>query len=120
MKRAVLLILSAMSALVSEPTLQKSADAVLQAEDSSSGRQLVGTWRLIARVVSLEDGTAVQDPGLGKTPTGYLIYDSSGHMAAQIMKLDRPLQLIVAHRAPLQAITASRSTDTTHTLEPTP
>jgi len=37
----------------------------------------------------LEDGTAVQDPGLGKTPTGYLIYDSSGHMAVQLMRLDR-------------------------------
>jgi hypothetical protein len=24
-----------------------------------------------------KDGAAVQDPGLGRTPTGYLIYDSS-------------------------------------------
>jgi len=45
---------------------------------------LVGTWRLVSRVVTLEDGTAVQDPGLGKTPSGYLIYDSSGHVAAQL------------------------------------
>ncbi len=51
---------------------------------------MVGTWRLISRAVRLEDGTAIQDPGLGKTPTGYLIYDSSGHMAVQLMRLDRP------------------------------
>jgi len=91
--RAVLLILFAMSALVSEPTLQKSADTVLQAEGSGSGRQLVGTWRLSSRVVSLEDGTAVQDPGLGKTPTGYLIYDLSGHMAVQLMRRDRSMAI---------------------------
>lgn len=54
---------------------------------------MVGTWRLISRVVRLEDGTAVQDPGLGKMPTGYLIYDSSGHMAAQLMRIDRPMAI---------------------------
>jgi hypothetical protein len=54
---------------------------------------LVGTWRLISRVVTLEDGTTVQDPGLGKTPTGYLIYDSSGHMAAQLMRPDRSMAI---------------------------
>jgi Lipocalin-like domain len=57
----------------------------------SGARQLVGTWRLISRVVRLEDGTAVQDAGLGKTPTGYLIYDSSGHVAAQLMRVDCPM-----------------------------
>ena len=54
---------------------------------------MVGTWRLISRVVRLEDGTAVQDPGLGKTPTGYLIYDSTGHVAAQLKRLDRPITI---------------------------
>jgi len=41
----------------------------------------------------LEDGTAVRDAGLGKTPTGYLIYDSSGHMAARLMRVDRPMAI---------------------------
>lgn len=44
-------------------------------------------------MVKLEDGTAVQDAGLGKTPSGYLIYDASGHMAAQLMRLDRPVAI---------------------------
>src|SRR5215472_9881338 len=91
--RSVLVILLAISALVSGSTRQRNAYTVLQAEVSDSRGQLVGTWRLISRVVRLEDGTAVQDPGLGKTPTGYLIYDSSGHMAVQLMRLDGPLAI---------------------------
>ena len=44
-------------------------------------------------MVTLEDGTVIRDPGLGKTPSGYLIYDSSGHMAAQLMRPDRPMAI---------------------------
>jgi hypothetical protein len=57
---------------------------------SARGGQLVGTWRLISRVIRLEDGTAVQDQGLGSAPKGYLMYDSAGHMAVQLMRPDRP------------------------------
>ena len=88
-QRAVLGLLFAMSA-VWATTPEENSHTKPQADISGSGAQLVGTWRLISRVVTLEDGTAVQDPGLGKTPTGYLIYDSSGHMAVQLMRLDRP------------------------------
>jgi hypothetical protein len=87
--RAVLVLLLAISAAVSGSTPQRNAGTTLQAEISSSGGQLVGTWRLISRVVRLEDGTAVQE-GLGTTPKGYLIYDSSGHMAVQLLRPDRP------------------------------
>jgi hypothetical protein len=87
---AVLVLLVAISAVVSGSAQQKNAHTTSPGDISSGGGQLVGTWRLISRVVKLEDGTAVQDPGLGKTPTGYLIYDSSGHMAAQLMRPDRP------------------------------
>jgi Lipocalin-like domain len=83
-QRAVLGLLFAMSA-VWGTTPEKNSHTKPQADVSGSGAQLVGTWRLISRVVTLEDGTAVQDPGLG-----YLIYDSSGHMAAQLMRPDRP------------------------------
>jgi hypothetical protein len=88
-RRAVLGLLFAISAVVWVHSTGHS-HTTLQGDVSGGGGQLVGTWRLISRVVRLEDGTAVQDPGLGKTPTGYLIYDSSGHMAAQLMRLDRP------------------------------
>jgi hypothetical protein len=87
--RAVLVLLLAISAAVSGSTPQRNAGTTLQGEISSSGGQLVGTWRLISRVVRLEDGTAVQE-GLGTTPKGYLMYDSSGHMAVQLLRPDRP------------------------------
>jgi lipocalin-like protein len=89
-QRAVLGFLLAISAIVCESAPQGNAQTKPQTDISGGAGQLVGTWRLISRVVMLEDGTVVQDPGLGKTPRGYLIYDSSGHMAAQLMRLDRP------------------------------
>ena len=88
--RAVLMLLFAISAVVSGSTYQRNAHPISPSDISGSGGELVGTWRLISRVVTSEDGAPVQDPGLGATPTGYLIYDSSGHMSAQIMRLDRP------------------------------
>ena len=87
--RAVLVLLFAISTAVSGSTQQRNAHAILQGDISGSGGQLVGTWRLISRVVRLEDGTAIQE-GLGTTPKGYLIYDSSGHMAVQLLRPDRP------------------------------
>jgi Lipocalin-like domain len=89
---AVLGLLFAISAVVWGSTPQGNSHTKPQA-DISGGGQLVGTWKLISRAVRLENGTAAQDPGLGKTPTGYLIYDSSGHMAAQLMRLDRPMAI---------------------------
>jgi Lipocalin-like domain len=98
--RSVLGLLFAISAVVWESTPQGNAHTQPQAETSGGAGQLVGTWRLISRVVTLEDGTAVQDPGLGKTPSGYLIYDSRGHMTAQLMRPDRPMAIDCGTSAP--------------------
>jgi Lipocalin-like domain len=92
-QRAVLGLLFAVSAVVWGSTSQGNSHTKPQADISGGAGQLVGTWRLISRVVTLEDGTAAQDPGLGKTPAGYLMYDSSGHMAAQGMRADRPVTI---------------------------
>ena len=73
--------------------------AVVPGSTGGAG-QLVGTWRLVSRVVTLEDGKPVLDPGLGRTPKAYLIYDSRGHMAAQGMRLDRPLAIDCGTSAP--------------------
>jgi hypothetical protein len=109
--RAVLGLLFAISAVVCGSTSGGSTHT------SGGGGYLVGTWRLISRVVTLEDGTAVQEPGLGKAPSGYLIYDSSGHMAAQLMRPDRPMAIDCGTPGTaLHVRTASRSTDMTHTL----
>jgi Lipocalin-like domain len=92
-QRAVLGLLFAISTVVWGPTPQGNSHSRPQVDSSGGARQLIGTWRLISRVVTLADGTVVQDPGLGKTPSGYLIYDSSGHIAAQLMRLDRPMAI---------------------------
>jgi Lipocalin-like domain len=99
-QRAVLGLLFAISAVVWQSTPQGNAHTKPQADVSGGAGHLVGTWRLISRVVTLEDGTAVQDPGLGKTPSGYLMYDSSGHMAAQLMRPDRPMAIDCGTSAP--------------------
>jgi hypothetical protein len=76
--RVVHVVLFAVSTAVSGSTPQRNAHTTLQGDVSGRRGQLVGTWRLISRVVRLENGTAVGE-GLGTTPKGYLIYDSSGH-----------------------------------------
>jgi hypothetical protein len=91
--RAVLGLLFAISAVVCGSITDGNSRPTLSGDSSGSAGHLVGTWKLVSRVVTSADGTAVQDPGLGKTPSGYLIYDSSGHVAAQLMRPDRPVAI---------------------------
>lgn len=57
--------------------------------DSPLSVQLPGTWRLLSRVDVTGDGDRHPDPALGSDPVALLIYDRSGHFAAQFMKRDR-------------------------------
>src|SRR5262245_14375361 len=57
--------------------------------DSPLSTTLPGTWRLLSRVDVTTDGTPHPDPALGSDPVALLIYDRSGHFAAQFMKRDR-------------------------------
>jgi lipocalin-like protein len=50
---------------------------------------LVGTWQLVSRVDRDASGNVIPEPSLGSDPVGYLIYDSKGHMAAQLMARHR-------------------------------
>jgi hypothetical protein len=50
---------------------------------------LVGTWHLLSRIDVTGDGREYPDPALGSDPVAVLIYDRSGHFAAQFMKRDR-------------------------------
>ena len=57
----------------------------------SAREQMVGTWKLVSRVVKHADGSSNPDPYYGpKYPIGYIMYDRTGHMAVQFMGLDRP------------------------------
>ena len=52
----------------------------------SDGNKFIGTWRLI----SIEGPDAAGDR-MAQDPVGYIMYDSTGHMAVQIMvRSDRP------------------------------
>jgi hypothetical protein len=52
---------------------------------------LIGTWELQARDDFTASGERRVDPSLGAKPVALLIYDRSGHFAAQFMKRDRGL-----------------------------
>lgn len=51
--------------------------------------QLPGTWELESRVDVTGSGERRTEPSLGEDPIALLIYDRSGHFAAQFMKRDR-------------------------------
>ena len=51
--------------------------------------RIVGTWELKTRTVTRADGTKIVDPVLGEKPAGRLIYDASGAMSLQMMRVGR-------------------------------
>jgi hypothetical protein len=51
--------------------------------------QLPGTWQLESRIDVTTSGERRPEPSLGEDPIALLIYDRSGHFAAQFMKRDR-------------------------------
>lgn len=52
-------------------------------------QSLVGSWELLSRVDRTSTGELRIDSSLGADPIALLIYDASGHFAAQFMKRDR-------------------------------
>ena len=60
--------------------------ATVVALGRSGPADLVGTWQLVSRIDRDTAGNVVPEPGLGSDPKGYLIYDATGHVAAQLMK----------------------------------
>jgi hypothetical protein len=56
--------------------------------------QLVGSWKLASRVSTLSNGEVLPDRGLATTPKGLLIYDRTGHVAAQLSRQGRTVEMI--------------------------
>ena len=50
---------------------------------------LIGTWELLSREDHTTSGEQRIDPSLGASPIALLVYDRSGHFAAQFMKRER-------------------------------
>jgi hypothetical protein len=59
------------------------------ATGSDAKGQLIGSWSLVSRTTTGKDGGVLADPGLAATPSGILVYDGSGHVAAQLSRPGR-------------------------------
>lgn len=87
-----MLISAAMLALL-VVALQKTELRAKAATEASVQEQLVGSWKLVSRVSHLASGEVLADPTLGATPSGILIYDASGHVAAQLSRQGRTMDI---------------------------
>jgi hypothetical protein len=76
--------------------------------------QLTGSWRLVSRQSKKADGEIEADPGLAATPLGILIYDQSGHVAAQRSRRDRNVAILPEECQ--AAITTKGTPDTAQTI----
>lgn len=56
---------------------------------TSLSAQLPGTWELESRIDVTPSGERRLEPSLGDDPIALIVYDRSGHFAAQFMKRDR-------------------------------
>lgn len=81
---------------------------------SSVRAQLVGSWRLVSRQSRRANGEVETDGGLSATPLGILIYDQSGHVAAQLSRRDRTVAILPEECQ--AAITTKGTADTAQTV----
>ena len=68
--------------------LVASVSEVAQPKTGETAKELIGSWRLLSYEDRDASGTIVYP--YGKSPAGLLVYDSTGHMAVQIMKNPPP------------------------------
>jgi len=62
---------------------------VVAAAAEEARPDLVGTWQLVSRVDRNQAGMVVPETSLGANPSGYLVYDATGHVFLQMMVSDR-------------------------------
>jgi hypothetical protein len=72
--------------------------------------ELVGGWRLVSRITRTDAGQIVVDPGLSATPQGVLIYDGSGHVAAQLSRPGRNVQTLLDDCADVGKVKGTQDT----------
>jgi len=51
--------------------------------------KLVGSWELISRIDRTKTGEQRIEPSLGSDPLAFLVFDRTGHFAAQFMRRER-------------------------------
>ena len=67
----------------------------MPSETTPLSATLPGTWALLSRTDVNDAGEPQNEPSLGSDPVALLIYDRSGHFAAQFMKRDRSPTAVV-------------------------
>jgi Lipocalin-like domain len=75
--------------------------------------QIVGGWRLVSRVTTTSDGRVVADAGLSATPSGVLIYDHAGHVAAQLSRPGRTVEMLESECRDAQNVKGTNDTSQT-------
>jgi hypothetical protein len=83
------------------------------AAQSSVKDRLVGTWKLVSRESHSADGGIIPDPTLGASPMGVLIYDSAGHVAAQLSRQGRTMDIFKEECAEISSLKTSPNTANT-------
>ncbi|MBZ5531932.1 MAG: lipocalin-like domain-containing protein [Acidobacteriia bacterium] len=108
----VVAILAATVALsvVASHTMASRVHAAAQA---SVKERLVGTWKLVSRESRLATGEIIPDPALGAKPSGVLIYDAAGHVAAQLSRQGRTMDIFKDECAEITAVKTSPNTANT-------
>lgn len=72
----------------------RAADSSTAPAARGVSAQVVGGWRLLSRVTTTADGKTLVDPGLSVLPKGVLIYDAYGHVAAQLSRAGRTVDML--------------------------
>jgi hypothetical protein len=73
---------------------QKATPNKAKTTGTSIRAQLIGSWTLASRESRRANGELEPDPGLSTVPLGVLIYDQSGHVAAQLSRRGRTVAMI--------------------------
>ena len=80
-----------MSGTVSEVYAESAKKENTMATSTKLGiaGQFIGTWKIVSVEERRANGEVVE-PRYGARPSGYIMYDATGHVAVQIMKPGRP------------------------------
>ena len=95
-------------------TAQNASTPEPAASAPSVRAQLIGSWRLVSRQSRKANGEIERDRGLSETPLGILVYDQSGHVAAQLSRRDRTVAMLPEECQ--TAITTKGTPDTAQTI----
>lgn len=89
--RNFVLIAAVISLAINTPAQVSKARRAPQTKSAAEPvlKPFIGTWKLISSTETLTDGT-VRPYGFGPHAAGYLMYDATGHMCAQVVNPDRP------------------------------